>query len=91
LLLKGFKQKDPTNLIGDEIHYEKWHARAKRTLFIGLCKDIFNIVCNHKDTHDLWFDICALHEGTKSKHKEHYHLVMNKLNSFEMLDHEKCQ
>lgn len=43
---------------------------------------------NHKDTLALWLDICALHEGTKSEHKKHYHLVMKKLNPFEMLPHE---
>ena len=30
---------------------------------------------NHKDTHALWLDIYALHEGTKSEHEEHYHLL----------------
>ena len=39
-------------------------------------------------THALWSDVCALHEGTKSEHEEHYHLVIKKLNSFEMLPNE---
>ena len=43
---------------------------------------------NHKDAHALWSDVCAFHEGTKSEHEEHYHLVMKKLNSFEMLPKE---
>ena len=51
----------------------------------GLCKDVFNHVRNHKDAHALWPNFCALHEGTKSEHEERYHLVMKKLNSFEML------
>jgi hypothetical protein len=46
---------------------------------------VFNRVRNHKDAHSLWSDICALHEGTKSECEEHYHIVMRKLNSFEML------
>ena len=50
-----------------------------------LCKDVFNRVRSHKDAHALWSDICALYEGTKSEHEERYHLVMKKLNSFEML------
>ena len=54
----------------------------------GLCKDAFNHVRNHKDAHALWSDVCALHEGTKSEREEHYHLVMKKLNSFEMLPKE---
>lgn len=37
------------------------------------------------DVYALWFDICALHEGTKSECEEHYHLVMQKFNSFKML------
>ena len=45
----------------------------------------FNHVQNHKDAHALWSDICALHGGTKSEREECYHLVMKKLNSFEML------
>ena len=45
---------------------------------------------NHKDTHALWSDICALHEGTKSEREERYHLVMKKLNSFEMLSKENA-
>ena len=43
-----------------------------------------------KDTHALWLDICALHEGTKSEREERYHLVMKKLNSFEMLHKESA-
>ena len=42
---------------------------------------------NHKDTHALWSDICALYERTKSEREERY-LVMKKLNSFEMLPKE---
>ena len=49
---------------------------------------MFNRVRNHKDTHALWSDICALHEGTKSEREERYHLVMKKLNSFEMFTKE---
>jgi hypothetical protein len=33
--------------------------------FEGLCKVVFNHVWNYKDTHALWLDICAVHEGTK--------------------------
>ena len=83
---QGFpKPKDPTNLVGDEANYEKWISKARNTLFRGFCKDVFNRVWNHKDVHSLWSDICALHEGTKSEREERYHLVMKKLNSFEML------
>ena len=45
---------------------------------------------NHKDAHALWLDIYALHEGTKSEREELYHLVMKKLNSFEMLPKESA-
>ena len=83
---QGFpKPKDPTNL-----QDEKWNAKARNTLFRGLCKDVFNRVRNHKDAHALWSDICALHEGTKSECEERYHLVMKKLNSFEMLPRESA-
>ena len=79
---------DPANLHGDEVHYEKWNPKARNTLFRGLCKDVFNRVRNHKDAHSLWSDIYALHEGTKSEREERYHLVMKKLNSFELLPSE---
>ena len=76
----GFpKPKDPANLQGDKVNYEKWNAKARNTIFRGLCKDVFNHVWNHKDAHALWSDICALHEGTKSEREERYHLVMKKL------------
>jgi hypothetical protein len=66
--VQGFtKPQDPANLVDDEVHYEKWNAKARNTLFRGLCKDVFNRVRNHKDAHALWSNICALHEGTKSE------------------------
>jgi hypothetical protein len=45
-------------------------------------------VKNHITAHDLWLDICALHEGTKSEHEERYHIAMKKINSCEMLANE---
>ena len=88
---QGFlKPRDPTHFQCDEVNYEKWNVKAQNTIFRCLCKDVFNRVRNHKDTHTLWSDICALHEGTKSKREERYHLVMKKLNSFEMLPKESA-
>ena len=88
---QGFpKPRDAAHLQGDELNYEKWNAKARNTIFRGLCKDVFNQVRNHKDAHALWSDIYALHEGTKSKHEERHHLVMKKLNSFEMLPRENA-
>jgi hypothetical protein len=38
---QGFPEpKDPTNLVGEEFNYEKLNAKAKNTLFRGLCKDV---------------------------------------------------
>jgi hypothetical protein len=51
---------------------------------------VFNRVRNHKNAHDLWMDICALHEGTRSEREERYHIAMRKLNSFEMLANENA-
>jgi hypothetical protein len=83
---QGFSEpRDATNLVGDGYNYEKWNAKAKNTLFRGLCKDVFNRVRNQKSAHDLWLDICALHKGTKSEREERYHISMKKLNSFKML------
>ena len=88
---QGFpKPQNATNLQGDEVNYEKWNVKARNTIFRGLCKDVFNHVRNHKDAHVLWSNVCALYEGTKSEHEECYHLVMKKLNSFEMLPRESA-
>jgi hypothetical protein len=88
---QGFPEpRDPTNLVGDEFNYEKWNAKSKNTLFRGLCKDVFNRIRNHRNAHDLWMDICALHEGTRSEREERYHIAMRKLNSFEMLANENA-
>jgi hypothetical protein len=88
---QGFPEpRDPTNLVGEESNYENLNAKAKNTLFRGFCKDVFNRVRNHRNAHDLWMDICALHEGTKSEHEERYHIAMKKLNSFEILVNENA-
>ena len=63
-------------------------CKGSKPIFRGLCKDVFNRVRNHKDAHALWLDVCALHERTKSEREERYHLVIKKLNSFEMLPKE---
>jgi hypothetical protein len=76
-----FEPRDPTNLVGEEFNYEKWNAKAKNTLFRGLCKYVFNRVRNHKN---------ALHEGTRSEREERYHIAMRKLNYFEMLANENA-
>ena len=76
---QGFpKPRDVAHPQGDELNYEKWNAKARNTIFRGLCKDVFNRVWNHKDAHTLWSDVCALYEGTKSEREERYHLVMKK-------------
>ena len=74
---QGFpKPRDAAHPQGDELNYEQWNAKARNTIFRGLCKDVFNRVRNHKDVHALWSDVCALHEGTKSECEECYHLIM---------------
>ena len=51
---QGFpKPRDAAHLQGDEMNYEKWNAKARNTIFSGLCKDVFNCVWNHKDVHAL--------------------------------------
>jgi hypothetical protein len=37
---------------------------------------------------NLWENLCALHEGTKSEREECYHIALKKINSFEMLSKE---
>jgi hypothetical protein len=86
---QGFPEpRDPANLVGEEFNYEKCSAKAKNILFRGLYKDVFNRVRNYINAHDLWMDICALHEGTRSELEERYHIAMRKLNCFEMLANE---
>jgi hypothetical protein len=64
--------KDVTNLISNEIHYEKWKHKGQNTLFRVLSKDVFDRVCNHKNDLVLWSNICVLHEGTKSDCEEFF-------------------
>ena len=60
---QGFpKPWDPTHLQGDEVNYDKWNAKDRNTIFRGLCKDVFNWVRNHKDTHALWSDMRSMRE-----------------------------
>jgi hypothetical protein len=42
-------------------------------------------VCNAKNTHELWENLYALHEGTKNEREERYHIALKNINSFEML------
>jgi hypothetical protein len=72
------KIKDPANPIGDEEKYDRWNAKVKNTLYRGLGKDIFNHVRNAKNAHELWENLCALHEGTKSEREERYHIALKK-------------
>ena len=51
--------RDPVNLQGDEIHYEKWNAKATNTLFRGLCKDVFNYVWNQIRPSTMVGHLCA--------------------------------
>ena len=32
--------KNAAQLQGDEVNYEKWNAKARNTIFRGLCKDV---------------------------------------------------
>jgi hypothetical protein len=82
--------KDPANSIGDKEKYDRWNTKARNALYRGLRKDIFNRVCNTKNAHELWENICALHEETKSECEEHYHIALKKINSFEMLPKESA-
>jgi hypothetical protein len=43
-----------------------------------------------KNTHELWENLCALHEGTKSEREERYYIALKKINSFEMLPKESA-
>ena len=64
---QGFpKSQDPTHLQGDEVNYEKWNAKVQNTIFGGLCKDVFNRVRNHKDTHALWSDMRELRASLRN-------------------------
>jgi len=69
---------------------KKWNTKAKNHIFRGLCKEVFNRVRNHKSTHELWTELCALHEGSMSEREQHFHLVMHKLNISEMLPKENA-
>lgn len=71
-------------LPGDPSSVSRRRVTASTRNFGQWNLDIFNRVHNHKDTLALFFETCALHDQTKSGHEERYHLVMKKLNSFEV-------
>ena len=79
-----------TTLTPLEQENKKWNAKAKNHIFRGLCKEVFNCVQNHKNAHELWIELCVFYEGSKSELEEHFHLVMHKLNTFEMLPKENA-
>jgi len=88
---KGFTSPAKhTTLTPLEQENEKWNAKAKNHIFRGLCKEMFNGVWKHKDAHELWTKLCVLHEGSKIEHEERFHLVMLKLNTFEMFPKENA-
>ena len=66
---------------------KKWNEKAKNTLFRGLCKDVFNLVRNQKDS-----CIMVGHMWTPWANQEQaghcYHIVMKRLNYFEIHPHE---
>jgi SepF-like predicted cell division protein (DUF552 family) len=64
--------------------------RQKNALYRGLGKNIFNRVRNAKNAHELWENLYALHEGTKSEREKCYHIALKKINSFEMLPKESA-
>jgi hypothetical protein len=47
-------------------------------------------VRNAKNTHELWENLCALYEGTKSEREKRYHITLKKINLFEMLPKESA-
>jgi hypothetical protein len=47
-------------------------------------------VRNAKNAHELWENLCALHEGTKSEREKHYHIALKKINSFEIFPKESA-
>jgi len=49
---------------------KKWNAKAKNHIFRGLCKEVFIRIRNHKTAHELWKELRALHEGSKSEREE---------------------
>jgi hypothetical protein len=68
--------KDPANPVCDEEKYDRWNAKVRNALYRDLGKDIFNHVRTAKNAHELWENLCALHEGTKSEREECYHIAL---------------
>jgi hypothetical protein len=65
-------------------------CKGKNALYRGLSNDIFNRVHNIKNADELWENLCALHEETKSERDERYHIALKNINSFEMLPKESA-
>ena len=64
---------------------------AKNIILSSLGDSMFNRVFTCKNTKELWKTIKENHEGTKNVANENYHVLIDKLNSFNQLDEEDAQ
>ena len=70
---------------------KQYDAITKCVILSSLENNVFNRVFGCKNTKDLWQTINEIHEGTKDVANERYHVLIDKLNSFNQLDEEDAQ
>jgi hypothetical protein len=70
-------------------HQERqYDVIAKSIILSSLCDNVFHRVFASKNSFKLWKTINENHGGTKDVANERYHVLIDKLNSFEQFDHE---
>ena len=69
----------------------QYDAIAKCAILSSLGDTVFNHVFACENAKDLWKTICGNHEGKKDVEEEKYHVLIDKLNSFNQLDDENAE
>ena len=70
---------------------KQYDAIAKYTILNSLGENVFNRVFACENDNVLWKTISKNYEVTKDIANEKYHVLINKLNSFNQLDHENAE
>jgi hypothetical protein len=69
---------------------QKWNAKARNVIIEGISEDIFTRIDNIDLTHDMWFQLIQLHEGSSKVREQKYYLVRAKYDEFKILPNECC-
>ena len=69
----------------------QYNATANSIILSSLNENVFNRVYSCENAHKLWKTIIENHEGTEDVANEKYHVLIDRLNSFNQLDDENAK